>query len=64
MKANCVALGAYMIKQSSSDHILNAISNFRHILNAHKATFDTSIMLLEQTQMRQTGNQPIGFASP
>jgi hypothetical protein len=21
-------------------------------------------MLLEQTQMRQTGNQPIGFASP
>ncbi len=65
MKAHCVALGAYMIKWSSSRYILNAHwAMFGTFWLHKKQTLCASMMLLEQQKMRQTGNQPIRLASP
>jgi hypothetical protein len=48
MKADCVALGAYMIKiEQLPLYFECALSNFQDILNAHRATLGTSVILLE-----------------
>ncbi len=64
MKADCGTLDAYIIKKSSSCHILNAhwaiSETFWIRIEQHWAP----LMLLEQQKMRQTGNQQIRFASP
>ncbi len=49
-KADCVALGAYMIKKIEQlpPYFECALSNFRDILNAHRATLGASMISLEQ----------------
>jgi hypothetical protein len=50
MKAFCVALGAYMYYQIEQlpPYFECALSNFRDILNAHRAPLGASMMSLEQ----------------
>jgi hypothetical protein len=48
MKNFFVALCAYMIKEQLTPYFECALSNFRDILIAHRATLGASIMLLEQ----------------
>jgi hypothetical protein len=51
-KADCVALGAHMICkiEQLQPYFECALSNFRDILNVHRATLGASMMSLEQQE--------------